>query len=432
MRERQRLAQSDEVSQDRTSWARAGTLGALFTQPLAAGAEGGNRTLLQASAATQPSDDWYCNTGSGTIGPTRHEHIAALLQSGQLSDQTLVWKPGFPAWLALRDVPDLSCYLPISPAPGVPAQAKSSRAQNTTGTNSAAHGTGAWRLLSIAAAILLTLMVVITVLAVAPRNSGSSSPIGAVALNEIGQAIGIVVSGFTVTDLETGDLGEKQCGRGTCFAVSPKGHMLTAKPLVEEYERLMRAGATIEKARTQGCKVEPKLWVYLAGNRFDATVDLLSEKHDIAVLRIAHQGPYFRLAPLRENVRGARICAVGYPDAPSLPLSVDSAIQKPVRTPTDPGARIPDESDRGYVIHRGVVTDVRIDAQTVYIQISASISAANPGGPVILDDGTALGITVPVSFDNEQPAAGAKKHYALGLNQVHGELRQHVPGIFSN
>jgi len=425
------LAQFDEVSQDKKTWVGAGSLTALFGQALGAGTVSGSRGSTKASPVAQSSDGWFCNTASGTVGPTGPEHIVALLQSGQLNGQSLVWKQGLPAWVALRDVPDLSCHLPLLQTPGTHAQIGNSRVDNTSRTNSTAHGALAWGLLAIASAIVLALMAVIIVLVLDPRNSKPDSPINAATLNDIGQAMGIVVSGFIVADHNTGVRQEQLCGRGTCFAMSPKGHVLTTKPLVEEYEKVNRADAKIKEARAKNFEIEPKLWVYFGKKRYDAKIAYKSPKYDIAVLEIDRQGPYFRLAPDLANIERARVYALGYPDAPSQPLSIENALQRPERKPGEKAASDLNESDFALSINNGIVSDVHRTAEAVYIEHSASISALRQGAPLILDDGTVLGIHTPVSFDNENPFAGATKCHALRLSQAHEELKQNVPAIFS-
>jgi S1-C subfamily serine protease len=212
--------------------------------------------------------------------------------------------------------------------------------------------------------------------------------------------------------------------------VSPDGHLLTAKPLVDEYEKLNRARARIEEAKAQGFKVELKLWVYFDKERFDATVAWPGDKYDVAVLKIARRGPYFRLVPHHGDVRDKRIFALGYPEAASRPLTIGTTIEKSARKPGENPATDLAESDTAFSIHKGTAKEARSEAQTAYIEHSASISAISPGGPLILDDGTALGIVTSPVFDSEQPGSGPKKRNALDLSQVYGELKQHVPGMF--
>ncbi len=432
MRDRRQLAQVNEVSQDKQSWAGAASLTTLFGQTQGAGTVSGSGSSTTRSSVAELSDGWFCNTASGTVGPARPEHIVALLQSGQLNGQSLVWKQGLPAWVALRDVPDLSCHLASVPTLGGHAHAGNSRGFNASLMNSTTHGTRAWRLLIVTAAIVLALMGLITVLVLDARYPRPDSSIDATALNDIGQAMGIVVSGVSRTNRKTGVLDEQPCGRGTCFAFSPSGHVLTHKRLVEEYERLSRAAANSEDERVKGFKIEPKLWVYFGKDRYDAKVAFKSPKYDIAVLEIDHRGPYFRLAPHLKNIERARVYALGYPEGPSQALSIENALQKPERKPGEEAGSILDESDLAYSINRGIVCDLYATADAVYIQHSASISALSPGGPLILDDGTVLGIHTPVSFARENPDAGLKKSYALRLSQAREELARIVPGIFSN
>ena len=277
------------------------------------------------SPAAQSTEEWFCNTVAGTVGPVPAEHIIAILQNGQLSGQSLVWRQGFPAWVALRDVPDLSCHLPLAQVSGVQRLMGNTHAHY--GANRTSTGTRAWQALAIAAALGLLFIGAIAFLMLLRRPPQPGSSIDAVALTDIGQAIGVVVSGFLVTDLKTGELGEKLCRRATCFAVSSGGHLLTARPLIDEYLNLTRADAKLREARDQGFKVEPKLWVFLDKEWFPATVELLSEKDDVAVLKVARQGPTF--GSLLTNAISAVVEFTRW-DIPKLP---------PYRLPSKPPFR---------------------------------------------------------------------------------------------
>ncbi len=112
---------------------------------------------------------------------------------------------------------------------------------------------------------------------------------------DIPHATGLVVSGATVTNLKSGELVEVPGSRGTCFALSPKGYLLTNRHVVEEYVKLTRADATIEEVQAKtSCRIKPNLWVYFAKEKYEAKVIYMSGKYDMAVLKVDREGPYFR------------------------------------------------------------------------------------------------------------------------------------------
>jgi S1-C subfamily serine protease len=131
--------------------------------------------------------------------------------------------------------------------------------------------------------------------------------------NEIPRAAGLVVAGATITDLKTGEMVEIPGSRGTCFAVDPRGYLLTNRHVVEEFVKLSRADAKIaDLEKTRAWRVQPNLWVYFAKERYDAKVVYSSTAHDVAVLRVERRGPCFRLYESRHHSGHSHLC-FGFP-----------------------------------------------------------------------------------------------------------------------
>ncbi len=240
------------------------------------------------------------------------------------------------------------------------------------------------------------------------------------------QAIGVVVSGFTVVESKTGVQREKLCGNATCFAVSPTGHLLTAKRLVEEYDGLAKDATATEHARTKGFEIKPHLWVYCASEKYDASVAYMSPKYDFAVLKTDRRGPYFRLASEIDRIKGTRIHAFGYPEAPSRPLSIEVATETP---PTETGASVTIEMVSSYEWCTGQVSGLRTNSGTVYLEHNAPIKTINAGGPVVTDDGIVVGMTAPTPSNNEKDQAAGKQSYALNFCQAREELTSLIPEV---
>ncbi len=89
-----------------------------------------------------------------------------------------------------------------------------------------------------------------------------------------------------------------------------------------------------------------------------------------------------------------------------------------------------DESDYRYSITDGIVSLLRTELGTEYIQHSAPISGGNSGGPLIYDDGSVIGINTLVAFDKEKAGVGVK-YYAVSLNQALDEISRKVPDLLS-
>jgi S1-C subfamily serine protease len=260
-------------------------------------------------------------------------------------------------------------------------------------------------------------------------NVSQSTFINSHMSKDIPLATGLVVSGATVTNLKTGELVELPGSRGTCFALSPKGYLLTNRHVVEEYVKLTRADATIEDVQAKtACRIKPNLWVYFAKDKYEAKVIYMSGKHDIAVLKVDREGPYFRVNSNPSIVQGTHIYAMGFPAASSEPLSIEGAIQRSTRKLSENVESVLDESDYRYSITDGIVSLLRTELGTEYIQHSASISGGNSGGPLIYDDGSVIGINTLVSFDKENAGVGVK-YYAVSLHQALEEIRRKVPDL---
>jgi S1-C subfamily serine protease len=443
MRDRGQLSQFHEVSQDKRMWVSASTVEGLFGSNPASLPIREDFGPANAQPSTAPRQDWFYTERENTHGPTSGEQILALLRNGRIRADTPIWREGLPCWIALQDVPEFAHLLvttmgPIgAPSPPIAHGIKPGAAASTRPHKS--------RLLIFSAAtISLILLATVAFLLVYMYRKGELRFLGMVLnhdpvsgatyvashmSNEIPQATGLVVSGLTITDLKTGEVVELPGSRGTSFAVNPKGYLLTNRHVVEEYVKLTRADAKIaDLEKTKSWRVKPNLWVYFAKERYDATVLYSSGKFDMAVLKVDRIGPYFRLTSRPSITQGTRVYALGFPAASSQILSVEGAIQRATRHVSENVESVLDESDFRYSITDGIISLVRNEAGSEYIQHSAEISGGNSGGPLIYDDGSVLGINTLVTFDEKKPGVGVK-YYALTINQALVELLRKVPEL---
>lgn len=65
--------------------------------------------------------NWYYSTGGDPIGPHSEDEIERLLQGGQISADTLVWRKGLAEWPALADTEEFARRLDDAAPPPVPA-----------------------------------------------------------------------------------------------------------------------------------------------------------------------------------------------------------------------------------------------------------------------------------------------------------------------
>jgi S1-C subfamily serine protease len=435
LRDRGQLVGFHEVSRDKQNWTGAASLTRLFG-PASSAAPVVSPAASSVSVATPVAEDWYYNQGGSAAGPISAQQLVSSIRAGHVTPDTLVWKDGLPTWLAVRSLPELIPFLP--PPSGMMTTNLRIPASNPA-MPAAAPARGAWWwVLGIVVGAVLLVLLGAAAFFLADwyrrgewRRSGTSrSPyVNSQVSSEIPRAIGLVVAAASVTNLKTGEMIEVPGSRGTCFALSPSGYLLTNRHVVDEYVKLTRADAKIDEiVQKQQCRIKPRLWVYFAKDKYEAKVVHMSTKYDIAILKVERDGPYFRLSTRPKIVQGTHIFALGFPVASSEPLSVEGAIQRSTRKLSETVESVLDESDYRYSITDGIVSLLRSELAVEYIQHSASISGGNSGGPLIYDDGTVLGVNTLVAFDKQQPGVGVK-YYAVNVRQVQKELSRNIPDL---
>lgn len=55
---------------------------------------------------------WYYGSSAGQNGPVEEHELRALIASGGVGPETLVWREGMKDWLSLRAVPELASTVP--------------------------------------------------------------------------------------------------------------------------------------------------------------------------------------------------------------------------------------------------------------------------------------------------------------------------------
>jgi hypothetical protein len=73
--------------------------------------------VAETEAGTDININWYWAQDGRQNGPAAQSAIVQLLTDGRLRADNMVWKQGMPAWVPVKQVPDLSKYLKITAAP---------------------------------------------------------------------------------------------------------------------------------------------------------------------------------------------------------------------------------------------------------------------------------------------------------------------------
>jgi hypothetical protein len=81
----------------------------------------------QAMQTPPPMMQYYLNINGQNIGPCNMQQLQQMVQSGQLTQQTYVWKQGMANWDFASNVQELSMLFgaippPLPPTPPVPPQ----------------------------------------------------------------------------------------------------------------------------------------------------------------------------------------------------------------------------------------------------------------------------------------------------------------------
>lgn len=423
--ERGQLQRFHKVSEDQQNWVLATTIPELFSgrAPRTAEAVLDAEVLLSdATAGIQPeeaiqnkprlqtADPKFASTAEGWFyadaqrqhqGPLSRDALLSLWQTGIIEPSTLVWKEGQAGWLPLS-APELA-LLPFVPCP--PAK-------------------------GIAKGLLLVLCLGLVLLLAAGAglawlwNRGDPLLLRAKDQDtRFHEAVGMAISGWKVLKSNGAEY-ELPFKYGTCFAVSPQGHLLTSRQVVHEALTTRKAELLEKVRKEQHLKIDPSVWVLL--NKKKYLVDLnsvhVSDNYDFCILKIDHAGPYFGLADQKEIPRGKALTACGFPENARRglvsPEEVVAITQKPKLVRADDKFQ---SSDLEYAVKDVTVGRPITQARgTVLFQLNPALPPGYLGGP-LLTDGIVLGINIQGAKEEDMSTA-------LAVRQLREEIAKHVPG----
>jgi hypothetical protein len=103
MAKRGQLTRSHEISFDGSTWSLAGDMDEFF--PALAKVTKKSQTtdeILDSLEATTPNEQWYAHYDGDNQGPMDLLRMMALVDSGRIRAETMVWKPGTPSWVEAK------------------------------------------------------------------------------------------------------------------------------------------------------------------------------------------------------------------------------------------------------------------------------------------------------------------------------------------
>jgi S1-C subfamily serine protease len=261
----------------------------------------------------------------------------------------------------------------------------------------------------------------------APAANGTGGAFGLITSSReesaIQNAVGMVVCGLHVVNAQ-GKEAEIVESSGTAFAVSPTGHLLTNKHVVEKVWSLSKAKHTLKRYLDDGLSVTPSVWVFFGKEKHLAEVLHVNDDSDFAILKISRaSGNYFRLshAPVP---RGEPIVSLGFPGASRVPLS-DAEVVENIRRTND-ASTVEKQfkvRDFEFVLTAGVVSRTTTEeGGRAWIQHNAAINPGNSGGPLATQGGLVVGIN---TLKNSKADA---TYFALEVHQLRSIIDKYVQG----
>jgi putative serine protease PepD len=244
---------------------------------------------------------------------------------------------------------------------------------------------------------------------------------------ELAEAVGLVVCGLELTAPD-GKRTEHKFATGTGFAVTPDGYLLTNKHVIEEVANAKRAPLVPKLEHELTCIIKPKVWVFLAGKKYDAEIVHVSARYDMGIVKIPRKdGPWFPLSETDQLSRGRSVWALGFPGSAQVALSQEEALRDRIRRAVPDQPLVEDQfkpRDFEYIMTAGSISRVTTEEKDRrWVQHDASLNPGNSGGPLVTEDGVVVGI-------NTATVLGASgTHYSLALPQLKDEIVTNVRGV---
>lgn len=474
---RGQLGRADEVSSDGVSWAAAGTFADLFPGGSCAGSQ------ERLAPPTENRDKWFYVREGKTYGPMPFKLLTKLAENQTLLPSDQVWCEGgkrvnanqaseltpyfmpepvvstrssgtAPAeepatddrtshrlvvilstvvilisgmtillWILLaNDHSDFSFSPPeiSQKRPKVPVSTSS---HPSLLTPSSGLGT---RPLPEAVPIPPELAVVRPV-ALAPASSTSVTSLSDDVA--VGDAVGFVVIGMHI-ESESGIVLEIPVASGSCFAISPKGFLLTNNHVVRDYIDARNDPSLRQLARQYMLRtLDPMVWVFFKGNKHTAELVHDSKTYDMAILKVNRpRGSFLALSARPEIQRGTEAIALGFPGVARTPLSVAERIQDIQQS----AAHVADVKEKfklrdfEFTLTKGIVSRLVTETEGgKWIQHEAVIRPGNSGGPLVGTNALVIGINTRVQAET----GVAQTNMASEISQMRAEIDRYVSDV---
>ncbi|MEN6449924.1 MAG: serine protease [Thermoguttaceae bacterium] len=249
----------------------------------------------------------------------------------------------------------------------------------------------------------------------------------------IADAIGMVAVGGIITNYEGRRLEVPVC-RGSAFAITADGAMLTNKHVIEPYINLQRAQQLKEDLKAEEkLTIEGWIWVFVNGDKYNATLTHVSAKNDYAILRVDHHftRPFRLKEAASEELQDVEVRAIGFPGAATKAFSDREWMLKQSNKTSwhEDIAECFANRELRYVLTSGRISKVDEDAalKVTWLQHNAGTAHGSSGGPLVLTDATVLGVNTQGHRD--ETGTGIEFSCAFFLGQCRKDIDEHVHGV---
>jgi S1-C subfamily serine protease len=262
--------------------------------------------------------------------------------------------------------------------------------------------------------------------------------------NAVAEAVALVVPGIYIR-FNDGSWAEDRFGHGSGFAVSPDGHIITNRHVVEKLMNYRGSQMRRDDERKIRGEVTPHIWVFFGrDNKFDVDLETVytSVDYDLAILKVNRKSPrYFALSrtddariPMLDSVS-----SLGFPNTdqkaskilnPNQPVNTDAKNSPVQRGFLDADFNVTKENG-GIKKNSFRARPDAAELEANYLVHTARIAPGNSGGPLVAKDGTVLGINTLGLLDprSKEKIIQEGQNFALTMPQLRREIDQKVPGV---
>lgn len=468
LRKLQKFSRHHQISLDRVRWESAAQLIISIDATLSGGPSPATtatatatRTTATSTTHTSSVSNWYYSSAGGqTSGPVAASQIRQLIESGRLRTSSQVCREGEQTWQPLDSVAEFrdAAFRPTLKPIVIAAVTAIGLLLLAALATSAFSGS---RIKDAFSSVVHW---------ISGDSSGTQSD-GQLLVTSVKDrskfpsAVGLVFTSIRRINPDGAPGKRIKCSTGSAFAITPDGYLLTNRHVavdgtpdgakksflealgdqLEAHTKALAAATApddvkelqirialykrwIANVQPASVSLEPRLSVFFDGIRFETEIKYLSDRYDLAILKVkqTRDMPYFSLSLKNEVAGGEELVILGFP-----------GVANRARTTADKALEIVnqdqfDEPEKQLLAHhfkysqtQGFASRSVADAGGLWtIEHNVPTYHGNSGGPVLLSDGTVAGINSAGVSDS---GGGATLFLAYPVAQFRKEIDQFVP-----